>query len=65
MILKYTEVIRVLVILLLGTAAVKVHAQEGVVVDKIIAKVDDKIILKSELEEAYLQFLSSGQSGTN
>jgi len=61
MILKYTEVIRVLVILLLGTAAVKVHAQEGVVVDKIIAKVDDKIILKSELEEAYLQFLSSGQ----
>jgi peptidyl-prolyl cis-trans isomerase SurA len=61
MILKYTEVIRVLVIILLGTAAVKVHAQEGVVVDKIIAKVDDKIILKSELEEAYLQFLSSGQ----
>jgi len=61
MILKYTEVIRVLVIILLGTAAVKVHAQDGVVVDKIIAKVDDKIILKSELEEAYLQFLSSGQ----
>lgn len=34
-------------------------AQEGEVVDKIIAKVDDKIILKSELETAYLQFLSS------
>ena len=34
-------------------------AQEGEVVDKIIAKVDDKIILKSELENAYLQFLSS------
>lgn len=36
-----------------------VSAQEGEVVDKIIAKVDDKIILKSELETAYLQFLSS------
>lgn len=36
-----------------------VNAQEGEVVDKIIAKIDDKIILKSELETAYLQFLSS------
>lgn len=36
-----------------------VRAQEGEVVDKIIAKVDDKIILKSDLESAYLQFLSS------
>lgn len=34
-------------------------AQEGEVVDKIIAKIDDKIILKSDLEQAYLQFLSS------
>ncbi len=62
MILKYTEVIRLLVLLLLGSAVVPVQAQDkGVIVDKIIAKVDDKIILKSELEEAYLQFLSSGQ----
>jgi peptidyl-prolyl cis-trans isomerase SurA len=36
-----------------------VRAQEGEVVDKIIAKVDDKIILKSDLESSYLQFLSS------
>jgi len=37
-------------------------AQEGQVVDKIIAKVDDKIILKSELESAYISFLTSPQA---
>ena len=36
-----------------------IKAQQGEVVDKIIAKIDDKIILKSDLEAAYLQFLSS------
>ncbi len=62
MILKYTVAIRFLAIILLGCTMVQVQAQDkGVIVDKIIAKVDDKIILKSELEEAYLQFLSSGQ----
>lgn len=43
-------------------------AQEGkgIVIDKIIAKVDDYIILKSELERAYLDFLSQGQArGSN
>jgi peptidyl-prolyl cis-trans isomerase SurA len=34
---------------------------ESVVVDKIVAKVDHFIILKSEAEINYLQFLSSGQ----
>lgn len=33
----------------------------GVVVDKIIAKVDDFIILKSDLEKAYLEHLSRGE----
>lgn len=33
-----------------------------VVIDKIIAKVDDYIILKSELERSYLEFLSRGQA---
>ena len=32
-----------------------------VVIDKIIAKVDDYIIMKSELERSYLDFLSRGQ----
>ena len=36
-------------------------AQDEVVIDKIIAKVDDYIILKSELERSYLDFLSRGQ----
>lgn len=34
---------------------------EGVVVDKIIAKVDDYIVLKSDLEKAYLDYLSRGE----
>ena len=38
------------------------QAQEGEVVDKIIAKVDDHIILKSELEQAYINFLASEQA---
>ena len=62
MILKYIEVIRGLIIILLTSVVFQGQAQDkGVIVDKIIAKVDDKIILQSELEEAYIQFLSSGQ----
>jgi peptidyl-prolyl cis-trans isomerase SurA len=34
---------------------------EGVVIDKIIAKVDDYVVLKSDLARAYLDYLSSGQ----
>lgn len=34
---------------------------EGVVVDKIIAKVDNYIVLKSDLEKAYLEYLSRGE----
>ena len=42
--------------------ALVVNAQDkGAVIDKIIAKVDDKMVLKSDLEAAYLQYLSSGQ----
>lgn len=37
-------------------------AQQGQVVDKIIAKVDDKIVLKSELESSYISFLQSPQA---
>ncbi|SMD35019.1 periplasmic chaperone for outer membrane proteins SurA [Reichenbachiella faecimaris] len=34
---------------------------KGVVIDRIIAKVDDYIVLKSELDRAYLEFLSRGE----
>lgn len=46
-------------IILITLGCINLNAQQGEVVDKIIAKVDDKILLKSELESAYLQFLSS------
>ncbi len=48
-----------LVVLCVGFA----HGQgnEGVLLDKIVAKVDDYIVLKSELDKAYLDFLSRGQ----
>ncbi len=38
---------------------------KGVIVDEIIAKVDDRIILKSDLEKAYLEHLSSGEYQSN
>jgi hypothetical protein len=36
---------------------------KGQMIDKIIAKVDDYIVLKSDLDKAYLEFVSSGQEG--
>ena len=38
-----------------------VAQNDMMVADKIIAKIDNNIILKSELEQAYLQYLASGQ----
>ncbi len=37
------------------------HAQSGMVIDKIIGKVDNYIVLKSDLEKAYQEFLASGE----
>ncbi|WP_420384953.1 peptidylprolyl isomerase [Roseivirga sp.] len=55
--MKITRYIASVVVLL--SLSTTMLGQQGEVVDKIIGKVDDKIILKSELEQAYLQFLSS------
>jgi peptidyl-prolyl cis-trans isomerase SurA len=50
------------VLLSLWALGLSAQAQDQqVVVDKIIAKVDNYIVLKSELEMAYLEFLSRGQ----
>ncbi|MEM9327129.1 MAG: peptidylprolyl isomerase [Bacteroidota bacterium] len=38
---------------------------EDLVIDEIIAKVDNYIILKSDLEKAYLDYLSRGEFNTN
>ncbi|NJM93371.1 MAG: peptidylprolyl isomerase [Cytophagales bacterium] len=46
-----------LVLILSGVQAQPI----GTVVDEIIARVDDEIVLKSELEQSYLQLLRSGQ----
>ncbi len=40
---------------------ISASAQERVNIDKIIAKVDDYIVLKSDLEKGYLEFLSRGE----
>ncbi|WP_425390065.1 peptidylprolyl isomerase [Ekhidna sp.] len=42
-------------------SSLSIAQTKEVVIDKIIAKVDDYILLKSELERAYLDFLSRGQ----
>ena len=36
---------------------------KGQMIDKIIAKVDDYIVLKSDLDRSYLEYVSSGQEG--
>jgi peptidyl-prolyl cis-trans isomerase SurA len=55
--------IGVVILLLVGSGRAFAQSEEnkGVVIDKIIAKVDDFIILKSELDRAYLEFLSRGE----
>ena len=50
-------------ILLITSLVTQVRAQEttSVNIDKIIAKVDNYIVLKSDLEKAYLDYLSRGE----
>lgn len=63
--LKYiTDIGRILVCAIFLMPALIARAQENsnaIVVDKIIAKVDDYIVLRSELERAYLDVLSRGE----
>lgn len=45
---------------------IKAQGSSGVLIDKIVAKVDDYIVLKSELEKSYLEFISRGEiTGTD
>ncbi len=67
MILKYLTITRriSLVITIMAITSVAC-SQKGVIIDEIIAKVDNHIVLKSELEFAYLDLLTRGQlSGPN
>lgn len=64
MILKFmqTKIKCWVVILVLAVFGFEGSAQNGgIVVDKIIAKIDNNIILKSQLEKTYLQYISSGE----
>jgi peptidyl-prolyl cis-trans isomerase SurA len=47
------------ILILLGTAG-RAQESEGFVVDKIIGKVDNYIVLKSELDKAYQEYVSNG-----
>jgi peptidyl-prolyl cis-trans isomerase SurA len=55
---------RCCLLILLSVVMLKASAQEteGFVVDKIIAKVDNYILIKSELERAYQDYLTNGGS---
>jgi parvulin-like peptidyl-prolyl isomerase len=49
-------------VFLLSTPLIAQYSK-GQMIDKIIAKVDDYIVLKSDLDKAYLEYVSSGQEG--
>lgn len=54
-------VIKFLIIIFLLAGPASAQEDQSINIDKIIAKVDDYIILKSDLEKAYLDYLSSGE----
>lgn len=52
--------------ILINTVIFPLQAQERQVLDKVVAKVDDYIILKSDVEKGYRDYLASGRySGSN
>src|SRR6187399_2567582 len=59
------KILKYLTSILLVASTLPVLAQQpGMVIDKIIVKVDNYIVLKSDLENAYLNYLSQGNAGT-
>jgi len=62
-ILKFLNKVLVVLVLLLGCLHLKAQQKpEGILVDRIVAKVDNNIVLKSDLERAYLTILSRGET---
>ena len=62
---KYSYFIFSILFILSGVA--KLYAQEeptGFIVDKIIGKVDNYIVLKSELDKAFQEYVSNGGNPT-
>ena len=60
--MKYIKALKFyFLFLILQTNLVYSQTNEGVVVDEIIGRVDDYIVLRSELESTYLEILSRGE----
>ena len=60
--MKYIKALKFyFLFLILQTNPVFSQTNEGVVVDEIIGRVDDYIVLRSELESTYLEILSRGE----
>lgn len=61
---KKSSIVRALLTLLLGSISFLsvAQGQQGISVDKIIARVDNYYILRSELEELYQSYKAEGQS---
>ncbi len=57
--------IRFLATLFILISTFSVRAQDKVMVDEIISKVDNYIVLKSDLERAYLNYLASGNTANS
>jgi hypothetical protein len=62
-ILKYFLNSIVFVSLLIRADFTTAQYSHGQMIDKIIAKVDDYIVLRSDLDKAYLEYISRGQEG--
>jgi peptidyl-prolyl cis-trans isomerase SurA len=62
--MKSSKTLRYYFLILFSVLMIQASAQEneGFVVDKIIAKVDNYILIKSELERAYQDYLTNGGS---
>lgn len=59
-ILKFISVRLLLIGLLLTGSLAKAQEKGGFVIDKIIAKVDNYVVLKSELDQQYQRYLTNG-----
>ncbi len=62
-ILKFIQISLFVIIATFGANKSRAQFSKGQVIDKIIAKVDDYIVLRSDLEKAYLEYVSRGREG--
>jgi len=62
--MKLTKWVYVLGMILVSTLTYSQEETKGTVLDKIIAKVDNHFVLKSEVEQQYQQYQASGQPNT-